>query len=70
MKQKNVRGEVKPGDMVWAFICKNQECLAPIAVLNDLDEIDPTVELQCPKCGQTHSYLKTEARRAQAHAKQ
>ncbi|MGB0084489.1 MAG: MJ0042-type zinc finger domain-containing protein [Rhodomicrobiaceae bacterium] len=68
MKQKNITGAVQPGQVVWAFRCKH--CQAPIAILNELAELDSVVDLKCPKCGQTHSYPKTEARRAQAHTKQ
>jgi hypothetical protein len=69
IEQKGVRGFVKPGDVVLEVVCKNPKCRSPIPILN-LADLPDAFELECPKCKQSHQYLKTEARHAKAHLKQ
>jgi hypothetical protein len=66
IEQRGVRGFVKPGDVVLAVVCKNTKCRSPIPILN-LHDLPDAFELECPKCKQSHQYLKSEARRAKGH---
>ena len=68
MKQKYVRGKVKAGETVKAFVCKS--CSSAIPVLNPIEKLPESLSLQCPKCKAVHNYQLSEIRSAVAHTKQ